>query len=124
MAVIQKTLFSKNLTNYSVLVNDTQTDSKYFKITQLPDTFTGGKNAFLIAGSEELMADTRIQIELKDAAGLPSAGVYALHNAVDVPALLPTGKAAPTSISNVLQARGDMIESANFQMKEEDEEEK
>jgi NADH-quinone oxidoreductase subunit J len=60
--------------------------------------------------------------ELKDATGLPSAGVYALHNAVDVPALLPTGKAAPTSISKVLQARGDIIESADFQMKEEEEE--
>ena len=60
--------------------------------------------------------------ELKDATGLPSSGVYALHNAVDVPALLPTGKAAPTSISKVLQARGDMIESANFQMQEEEEE--
>ena len=60
--------------------------------------------------------------ELKDATGLPSAGVYALHNAVDVPALLPTGKAAPTSISKVLQARGDIIESADFQMKEDEEE--
>jgi hypothetical protein len=69
MAVIQKTLFSKNLTNYSVLVNDTQADSKYFKITQLPDTFTGGKNAFLIAGSEYLVPDTKIQIELRDASG-------------------------------------------------------
>jgi hypothetical protein len=69
MAVIQKTLFSKNLTNYSVLVNDTQADSKYFKITQLPDTFTGGKNAFLIAGSEYLVPDTKIQIELVDAGG-------------------------------------------------------
>ena len=61
---------------------------------------------------------------LNDAAGLPASGVYALHNAVDVPALLPTGKAAPTSISNVLQARGDMIESTTFQMKSEEEEEK
>lgn len=61
---------------------------------------------------------------LKDAAGLPGAGVYALHNAVDVPALLPTGQAAPTSISKVLQARGDMIESATFQMKPDEEEEK
>ena len=69
MAVIQKTLFSKNLTNYSVLVNDTQPDSKYFKITELPDTFTGGKNAFLIAGSEYLVPDTKIQIELRDASG-------------------------------------------------------
>ena len=69
MAVIQKTLFPKNLDKYAVLVNDTQTDSKYFKITELPDTFTGGKNAFLIAGSEYLVPDTKIQIELRDAAG-------------------------------------------------------
>lgn len=62
--------------------------------------------------------------ELKDAAGLPSSGVYALHNAVDVPALLPTGSPAPTSISAVLEARGDMIESTNYQLKEEAEEDK
>jgi hypothetical protein len=69
MAVIQKTLFAKNLDKFAVLVNDTQSDSKYFKITELPNTFTGGKNAFLIAGSEQLVPDTRIQIELKDSAG-------------------------------------------------------
>jgi hypothetical protein len=69
MAVIKKTLFAKNLDKYAVLVNDTQPDSKYFKISELPDTFTGGKNAFLIAGSEYLVPDTKIQIELKDSAG-------------------------------------------------------
>jgi hypothetical protein len=69
MAVIKKTLFAKNLDKFAVLVNDTQSDSKYFKITELPNTFTGGKNAFLIAGSEQLVPDTRIQIELKDSAG-------------------------------------------------------
>jgi len=69
MAVIKKTLFPKNLDKYAVLVDDTQADSKYFKITELPTTFTGGKNAFLIAGSEFLVPDTKIQIELKDSAG-------------------------------------------------------
>ena len=69
MAVIKKTLFAKNLDKYAVLVNDTQPDSKYFKISELSDTFTGGKNAFLIAGSEYLVPDTKIQIELKDSAG-------------------------------------------------------
>jgi hypothetical protein len=69
MAVIKKTLFAKNLDRYSVLVNDTEPNSKYFQITELPDTFTGGKNAFLIAGSAGLVADTKLQIELKDAAG-------------------------------------------------------
>ncbi len=61
---------------------------------------------------------------LAEAAGLPGSGVYALHNAVDVPALLPDGKAAPTSISPVLEARGDMMESKKFEMKPAEEEER
>ena len=69
MAVIQKTLFAKNLDRYNVLINDTEPNSRYFKITELPDTFTGGKNAFLVAGSKELVPDTKIQIELRDSAG-------------------------------------------------------
>jgi hypothetical protein len=69
MAVIKKTLFPKNLEKFAVLVDDTQSDSKYFKITELPGTFTGGKNSFLIAGSDFLVPDTKIQIELKDSAG-------------------------------------------------------
>jgi hypothetical protein len=69
MAVIKKTLFPKNLEKFAVLANDTQADSKYFKITELPGTLTGGKNAFLIAGSGYLVPDTKIQIELKDSAG-------------------------------------------------------
>jgi len=60
---------------------------------------------------------------LGEAAGLPGSGVYALHNAVDVPALLPSGKAAPSSISAVLEARGDMIDSKSFEMKPEKEDE-
>lgn len=60
---------------------------------------------------------------LAAAAGLPGSGVYALHNAVDVPAMLPDGKAAPSSISGVLEARGDMMESKKFEMKPEKEEE-
>ena len=69
MAVIQKTLFGENLDRYNTFVQDTDTNSKYFKITELPDTFTGGKNAFLIQGSEYLVADTLIKIELKDSSG-------------------------------------------------------
>ena len=57
---------------------------------------------------------------LAGAAGLPSPGVYARHNAVDVPALLPDGSAAPTSISATLKARGDMLESRSFELGEVD----
>lgn len=53
---------------------------------------------------------------LASAAGLPGPGVFARHNAVDVPALLPDGTPAPTSISATLKARGDMLESTQFQL--------
>jgi len=69
MAIIQKTLFPENLEKYNTFVRDTETNSKYFKITELPDTLTGGKNAFLIQGSEYLVPDTLIKIEIKDSQG-------------------------------------------------------
>jgi len=37
---------------------------------------------------------------------MPAPGVYARHNAVDTPALLPDGTAAESSVSRVLIARG------------------
>jgi NADH-quinone oxidoreductase subunit J len=37
---------------------------------------------------------------------LPSPGVFALHNAVDTPALLPDGSASDLSVSATLKARG------------------
>jgi NADH-quinone oxidoreductase subunit J len=37
---------------------------------------------------------------------LPAPGVYARHNAVDTPALLPDGSPSETSVSRVLAARG------------------
>jgi hypothetical protein len=69
MSVIKKTLFDDRLEKVNVLINDTDPNSTYFKITELNDTFTGGKNAFLIQGSEYLVADTLIKIQIKDANG-------------------------------------------------------
>jgi hypothetical protein len=69
MSVIKKTLFDEKLEKVNVLINDTDANSKYFKITELNDTFTGGKNAFLIQGSEYLVSDTIIKIQIKDANG-------------------------------------------------------
>ncbi len=69
MSVIKKTLFAENLDNVPVLITDTDANSKYFKISELSDTFTGGKNAFLIQGSEFLVPDTIIKIEIKDSQG-------------------------------------------------------
>ncbi len=53
---------------------------------------------------------------LASAAGLAGPGVFARHNAVDVPALLPDGTPAPTSVNASLKARGDVIDSSNFQL--------
>jgi NADH-quinone oxidoreductase subunit J len=56
------------------------------------------------------------------AAPLPGPGVYARHNAVDVPALLPDGTPAPTSVSRVMEARGDVQSSTSFELKEDESE--
>jgi len=48
------------------------------------------------------------------AAGLPGSGVFARHNAVDVPALLPDGKPSDLSISSVLAERGDVQETKRY----------
>jgi NADH-quinone oxidoreductase subunit J len=55
---------------------------------------------------------------LGSAAGLPGPGVYARHNAVDVPALLPDGTPAPTSVNASLDARGDMLDYKKFDLAE------
>ena len=53
---------------------------------------------------------------LANAAGLPAPGVFARHNAVDVPALLPDGTASPASVNASLRARGDVLDSALFEL--------
>ena len=60
---------------------------------------------------------------LGDAAGLPASGVFAGRNAVDVPALLPDGSPAPTSVSQTLRSRGDIITSAPFALEAIEEQE-
>lgn len=46
--------------------------------------------------------------EGKPLGSLPAPGVYARHNAVDTPALLPDGTPAGASVSRVLAARGNV----------------
>jgi NADH-quinone oxidoreductase subunit J len=91
---------------------------------------TAALGAMVLAHSErkhisqrQLSVDRFRQASLADTAGLPASGVYARHNAVDVPALLPDGSAAPTSISSTLEARGDIIASEPFELTANEEEE-
>ena len=60
-----------HLKYYETFVVDTAPNSRYFKITEFKDTFTGGKNGFLIEGSPELLESTEIKIEILDVDGNP-----------------------------------------------------
>jgi hypothetical protein len=71
MAKIEKTSPFLNLQNFQVFLNDTITLSNYFRVSELSDTFTSGKNGFLIEGSSFLRGDTEIKLEILDVEGNP-----------------------------------------------------
>ena len=73
MAIIKKypESLTQNLTLFQTYITDTAINSKYFKITEFKDIFTGGKNGFLIEGSEHLKESTDIKIEILDVNGNP-----------------------------------------------------
>jgi NADH-quinone oxidoreductase subunit J len=50
----------------------------------------------------------------ENVAGLPAPGVYARHNAVDTPALLPDGTPSGLSVSRVLVARDQVATADGF----------
>jgi NADH-quinone oxidoreductase subunit J len=52
--------------------------------------------------------------EGRNVAGLPAPGVYARHNAVDTPALLPDGTPSKLSVSRVLTARDQVTSPQGF----------
>jgi NADH-quinone oxidoreductase subunit J len=45
---------------------------------------------------------------------LPTPGVFARHNAVDTPALLPDGTVSELSVSATLRARGDILDATEL----------
>ena len=49
---------------------------------------------------------------------LPSPGVYARHNAVDTPALLPDGSPSEISVSRTLQSRGSLRSAPAAEVRE------
>ena len=71
MPIIKKYSPLQNLSEYNVFLNDTLENSKYFRISEFAETFTGGKNGFLIEGTEHLKETTEIKIEIKDVEGNP-----------------------------------------------------
>ena len=59
----------ENLSGYNTLIKDTDPSSQYFKITKFQETFTAGKNLFLMEGSQYLKESTAIKIEIVDVEG-------------------------------------------------------
>ena len=73
MAIIKKfgDALSQNLNSYRTFINDTNPNSEYFRVTEFKETFTGGKNGFLIEGSQYLKESTEIKIQILDVNGKP-----------------------------------------------------
>ena len=71
MARIKKFSPKENLSSFQTFIVDGGNNSDYFRITEFKDTFTGGKNGFLIEGSEYLKESTEIKIEILDVNGDP-----------------------------------------------------
>lgn len=65
----RKALSKQNLNSIPVLIEDRSQESVYFNIKQLDSYFTGGRNAFLIAGTGLLEPNTDIFIEILDVNG-------------------------------------------------------
>ncbi|MFH8614473.1 NADH-quinone oxidoreductase subunit J [Streptomyces sp. NPDC017979] len=59
------------------------------------------------AKTQRELAEQRVR-EGKQLPPLPAPGVYARHNAVDIPALLPDGTPAELSVSRTLRERGQI----------------
>ncbi len=71
MSRIKKTSPLLNLSNFQTFIVDNNPLSQYFKISELGDLLTAGKNGFLIEGSTFLKPSTEIKIEVLDTEGNP-----------------------------------------------------
>ena len=73
MAILKKygEVLPAPLSSFETFVVDTDINSTYFKITEFKDSFTGGKNGFLIEGSPYLKESTEIKIQILDVNGDP-----------------------------------------------------
>jgi hypothetical protein len=69
MPKTKNTVLPQNLDKYKVYIDDSSVDSNYFRVTNLPPMFTGGRNSFLIGGSSFLKVGSQILIEILDANG-------------------------------------------------------
>ena len=71
MARIKKYGTKLDLARYNTFITDTDPSSLYLKITEFNDVFSGGKNGFVIEGTEYLQNGTEVKIEVTDVNGDP-----------------------------------------------------
>jgi hypothetical protein len=71
MAIIKSFSPFQNLSNFSTFIVDRNPNSDFFRITEFKEAFSGGKNGFLIEGSEFLKETTEVKIEILDVEGNP-----------------------------------------------------
>ena len=64
MGFIARRLIKQDLESVDVLVNDIQ--NEYFNVVELPTTFTQGRSAFKIFGSEFLKRGVSLKMEMLD----------------------------------------------------------
>jgi hypothetical protein len=69
MAVEIKVAPDEKLELVKETILDRSPNSDYFNITELNETFSGGKNAFLIAGSDLLEPGSELRVQIRDAGG-------------------------------------------------------
>lgn len=69
MPKTKKYLQNRKLAAYDVYIQDTSETSDYFQISNLPSVFTGGRNSFLVAGSQLLENQSQVLIEILDSKG-------------------------------------------------------
>jgi len=71
MAIIKSFSPFQNLSNFQTFLVDENPNSDYFRISEFTEQYTGGKNGFLIEGSEFLKETTEVKIEVLDVEGNP-----------------------------------------------------
>ena len=76
--------------NQTVLINQTQFDSQYFRLDDIPAHLTSGKNIFKLYGNNQLLkAGTQIMVQVTDINGAPV--YHHVNNYVDSTGRLVVG---------------------------------
>ena len=89
MSRIKKTSPLQNLSNFQTFIVDNNPLSQYFKISELGDLFTAGKNGFLIEGSTFLKPSTEIKIEKTKTFFFLYIRITTYFNLINLKKLLP-----------------------------------